>query len=180
MNLHQHAKNQAFSSFCSRDIVDLKILQSDWLNAFWPISHEPDFSQVGDLCNNIAININFFTDQIQRKVMTKFSNKFKKPFFGSFWPFIGQKKIFLKIWLCQAQHHVGILHHAEFQKKLMSQSKENFWTVGLKEGHTLIQRTLPITAWGPKKKIILYAIIITRYRFSLMSAKLLTNLFICD
>ena len=25
-NLYQHAKNQAFSSFCSRDIVDLKIL----------------------------------------------------------------------------------------------------------------------------------------------------------
>ena len=26
MNLHQHAKNQTFSSFCSRNIVDLRIL----------------------------------------------------------------------------------------------------------------------------------------------------------
>ena len=26
INLYQHAKNQAFSLFCSRDIVDLKIL----------------------------------------------------------------------------------------------------------------------------------------------------------
>ena len=30
MNLHQHAKNQAVSSFYSRVTVDLKILHSDW------------------------------------------------------------------------------------------------------------------------------------------------------
>ena len=36
MNLYQHAKNQAFSSFCSKDTVGLKILQYDWLRAFWP------------------------------------------------------------------------------------------------------------------------------------------------
>ena len=59
MNLYQYAKNQAFSSFCSRDIVNLKILQSDWLTAFWPISQEPDFSQVWDLCKNTANIIKF-------------------------------------------------------------------------------------------------------------------------
>ena len=48
INLYQHAKNQAFSSLCSGDIVNLKILQSDWSRAFWPISQEPDFSQVWD------------------------------------------------------------------------------------------------------------------------------------
>ena len=53
MNLHQYAKNQAFSSFCSRDIVNLKILQSDWLRAFWPISQKPD------LCKNTANIIKF-------------------------------------------------------------------------------------------------------------------------
>ena len=57
MNLFQHAKNRTFSSFCSRDTVNLKILQSDWLIAFWPISQEPNFSQVWDLCKNTAINI---------------------------------------------------------------------------------------------------------------------------
>ena len=45
MNLHPHAKNQAFSSFCSRDTVNLKIVQSDWPRAFWPISQEPDLSK---------------------------------------------------------------------------------------------------------------------------------------
>ena len=46
VNLDQHAKNEAVSSICSGEIVDLKILQSDWLRAFWPISHEQDFSQI--------------------------------------------------------------------------------------------------------------------------------------
>ena len=46
MNLHEYAKNQAFSSFSSRDMVNLKILSSDWSRAFWSISQEPDISQV--------------------------------------------------------------------------------------------------------------------------------------
>ena len=45
VNLYQHTKNEAISSICSGEIVDLKILQSDWLRAFWPISQEQDFSQ---------------------------------------------------------------------------------------------------------------------------------------
>ena len=59
MNLHQYEKNQAFSSFCSRDIVNIKIMQSDWSRAFWPISHETDFFQVWDLCKNTANIIKF-------------------------------------------------------------------------------------------------------------------------
>ena len=34
MNFYQHAKNQTFSSFYSRDIIDLKILQTDWQEHF--------------------------------------------------------------------------------------------------------------------------------------------------
>ena len=44
MDLYQHAKNEAISSICSAEIVDLKILQSDWLRAFWPVSQEQDLS----------------------------------------------------------------------------------------------------------------------------------------
>ena len=58
MNLHQDVKNQAFSSFCSRDIVHLEILQSGWLKAFLSISQEPDFYQP-DMYKNTANNINF-------------------------------------------------------------------------------------------------------------------------
>ena len=38
VNLYQHAKNEAVSSICPWETVDLKILQSDWLKEFWAIS----------------------------------------------------------------------------------------------------------------------------------------------
>ena len=50
---------ELISSFCSRDMVGLKILQSYWPRAFWPMSHGPDFSQIWNLCKNTANNINF-------------------------------------------------------------------------------------------------------------------------
>ena len=34
--LESTLKNQAISSFCSRDIINSKILQSGWPRAFWP------------------------------------------------------------------------------------------------------------------------------------------------
>ena len=40
VNLYQHVKNEAVSSISSGEKVDLKILQSDWLRAFWPISQK--------------------------------------------------------------------------------------------------------------------------------------------
>ena len=53
-------KNEPVSLICSGEMVDLKILQSEWLRAFWPIiSPDKDFSQIEDLCRNIANNINF-------------------------------------------------------------------------------------------------------------------------
>ena len=30
VNLYHHAKNEAVSSICSEEMIDLKILQSDW------------------------------------------------------------------------------------------------------------------------------------------------------
>ena len=59
MNLHQRATNQTFSSFCSRNLVNLKILQCDWLRGFWPISLGPDFFEVWDLCKNTADVVNY-------------------------------------------------------------------------------------------------------------------------
>ena len=61
-------KNQAFSSLCSRDIVDLKILQSDWSRAFSPLSQEPDFSQVWDLCKNTSNTIKFLYKSNSEKI----------------------------------------------------------------------------------------------------------------
>ena len=52
MNLYQHAKNQAISSFFSRDTFDLKVLLPNWPKAFWPISQELDFSKKWALFND--------------------------------------------------------------------------------------------------------------------------------
>ena len=59
MNLYQHAKNQAFSLFYSRDIFDLKIPQSDGPRAFWVIYQEPECPQIWDLFKHTAVNIIF-------------------------------------------------------------------------------------------------------------------------
>ena len=82
INFNQYAKNQALSSFCSRDLVDLKILQSDWPKAFWSISQQPDFSQIYDLREIQQIVSTLIIDQIQEKSMSRFFNKFKKPYSG--------------------------------------------------------------------------------------------------
>ena len=59
-----------------------KILQSDWPRTFWPISQEPDYPQILYLCKNTANNINFhYRPKSGKKILTKFSNKFKKKLF---------------------------------------------------------------------------------------------------
>ena len=75
---------------CSGKMVDLKILQSDWLRAFWPLSQEQDFPQIYHFCsNNTANNINF---HYETKSVT---------FLTHFLKFGGKKKFFQTIWLCQ-------------------------------------------------------------------------------
>ena len=74
-------KNQAIYIII-RDLVDLKILQSGWLRAFWPISQEPNFSRLWDYCKNITNNItNFYYKPNSETTHEKNNNKFKIPYF---------------------------------------------------------------------------------------------------
>ena len=43
------AKNQGRLCIPSGDIDDQKILQSDWMRAFWPTTYKEEFSQIWDL-----------------------------------------------------------------------------------------------------------------------------------
>ena len=52
-------------------IIDLKILQTDWLRAFWSTSKETDFSKKWDLCMNTANTINFHYKTNSEKVNDK-------------------------------------------------------------------------------------------------------------
>ena len=58
VNLYQHAKNEAVSSICSGEMLDLNILESEWLRTFLPISQEQHFFQREDLYRNKANNKN--------------------------------------------------------------------------------------------------------------------------
>ena len=69
----------------------LKNLQSDWLRTFWPISQEPEFSQICDLYRNTANNINFH--HRTNSVKINFSINPKNHVFGPFSQFWEQKKI---------------------------------------------------------------------------------------
>ena len=94
MNLYQHVKNEAVSSISLGDMADIKMLESDCLKALWPISKKPDFSQLWDLCKNTASNTFFHSEQIKKKLMTKFFKNFKKPYFG---PIYNKKSIMIRL-----------------------------------------------------------------------------------
>lgn len=86
MNFYQRAKSQSILSFPSRDIPNLKILQSEWLTAFWIISQKPDSFQICHFYRNIENNINFYYRPNAEKLMNNIFNNFKKKtFFDLFW-----------------------------------------------------------------------------------------------
>ena len=95
---------------CSGNMVDLKILQSDWLRSFWPISQGQKFSQTWDLCRNAAANdINFHYRTKSEKTDDKSFQWILKTlvlaYFWSIFQIFWAKKLFRKIWLCHAQFH---------------------------------------------------------------------------
>ena len=96
LNFYQLAKDEDVSSISSGEIIDLKILQSDWLRPFWSLSQKQDFLKIWDLCKNKPNNINFhyrtyYSPKIKDQIV-----KFKKPCFWPISPIFGPKKGFSK------------------------------------------------------------------------------------
>ena len=87
VNFYHHAKNKAVSLIFSGEMVDLKILQSEWLRAFWSIPHEKDLSQREYLGRNTANNINFHYRTKSGKINDQSSLKLKKTIWPIFCPF---------------------------------------------------------------------------------------------
>ena len=98
-----------------------KIIQSDWLGTFWPISQEQNLSQIWDLCRN-TVNINFHYITNSVKINAKFFNKFKKPCFGPFlvrFPNLGQ--IFF------SQKSSSIMHNLISVSSTMPKFRKKQW-----------------------------------------------------
>lgn len=53
----------------SRDIADLRILQSSWLRTFWLTTQEPEFPQVWDLCRHKANKMNFKIEKLKKNLI---------------------------------------------------------------------------------------------------------------
>ena len=145
MNFYLLAKNDAVLSICFGEKVHLKILQSDWLTAFWPLSQEQDFSQIYDLCMNTANNKNFHYRTNSVKTNEQFFFKIQKTLFLVHFP-----KFFFFFWgggggvpKNQVVMHnfirvSGIM--PKFQRNLMILFQENTQT------DVLFHRVLPATA----------------------------------
>ena len=87
-------------------LIKNKILQSDWLRTFWPISQEQKFPRIWDLCRNTANNINFHywknsvevNDQIFQLIQrTLFCAHFLVHFYKS-WENFSPQKIWIMFW----------------------------------------------------------------------------------
>ena len=118
-------------------MFDWKILQSDWLRIFWSISQEPEFSQIRDLCRNIANNIHFHYRTNSVKINNKIFQYIKKTlFFAHFWPIFpifGAKNFFLENPALSCTTSYGFLASCQNVEKtndkfLPRQTKGNAWT----------------------------------------------------
>ena len=107
MNLYQHAKNQAISLTCSGDMVDSKILESNWMRTLWHISKEPEFSQIWDLCRHTANNINFHYRRNSVETNDKIFQYIQKLYFWPIFPIFGKKNFFSGKSGHHAQLHMG-------------------------------------------------------------------------
>ena len=131
-NVYLHAKNKLHNSFHSYNITFQRILQIDWLAAFWPITWDPKFCQI--CWWNINNNFNFHYRLFPRKNnITKFFKEIPKTLFwahfGLFCPNWGQE------WIFQEKRPLSVFQYSNYlplcqnQKNLMSHSWKNRWRV---------------------------------------------------
>ena len=122
---------QLHHSLLSYDITFLRILQFDWLAAFWPIIGDPKFFQIcwWNINSNISLHFRLF---LRKTNMTQFFKKSKKIHFGAilgpFYPNFGKNEVSWKKGLCQLSSIRIIYHCVKNQKNLTSHSWENCWT----------------------------------------------------
>ena len=148
INLYQHSRKRAFSSLYSAYIVNLKILQL----AKTILAHlgKHIFSKHRISARIQQIIWTFFTNQIQKQLMTRFSNKSKPPLFLTHFPNFWDN-FFRKIrFSCTTIHRpLTPCWVSEKTNQPIPRKLPNGRTEGQKDGQTPIHRTLPATARDP-------------------------------
>ena len=135
------------------------MLQSDWLRKFWPISQEPEFSQIWDLCRNIANNINFHYRTNSVKINDKMFQYIQTTLFlAHFWsifPIFGTNIFFLENLVLLRTTSYGFLASCQNLEKTndkIPRKRPDWW----KDRKTLFHRTLLANAGSPKKVNVNY------------------------
>ena len=64
MDLYQHANKEAVSSICFGEVINLKMLQSDWVRAFWSNLQKEIFPKHGICSGTQKIMLTFIIEQI--------------------------------------------------------------------------------------------------------------------
>ena len=141
-------------------MVDEKILQSDCLRTFWPISQEQKFSQTGNLEIGNTVNIYFHYRTISVNINDQI---FQKTLFLAHFPNFWDKKLFLENPALSCTTSYGFLapyqnlektydtipkKHLDRRKGRQKERRKD----GQKDRQTLFYRTLPATAGRPIKK----------------------------
>ena len=85
------SKNQVYPCFPSRDIYNERILQSDWMRAFWPLNCKTEFSQTRSLHRATGNCSVFHFGLLPAQSNDNFSWKLKNT---TFWPHLGSLSIF--------------------------------------------------------------------------------------
>ena len=89
INLSKHTKNEGNFSTRSWDTANLKILQSDWLRAFLPISQELELFQVWNFHREVHNDERFHFRSTPGKTNDKiYKNPWKTLFLGYFGPIL--------------------------------------------------------------------------------------------
>ena len=106
-------------------------MQFDWLTAFWPITWEPEFSQMWDwwwIINNISFHFTLFTYKGNDKIFQKIPKTVFLGYFGPFLQKFGQNLIILEKRALSVFKYSNYLPLCENQKKFMTHSWEKCWT----------------------------------------------------
>ena len=114
---------------------------------FLSLTWELDFSQACSFCRMLMNHKNFDFTQIPDKTNDAIFLK-KTCFWASFNHFFPMG-FFSKKSSYHTQVYIGPEHYAKFQKKMMSQSRENLQPDGRRDRQTLFYRTLLVEARYP-------------------------------
>ena len=145
-------------SLLSWDITFSRILQLDWLTAFWSITWGPQFSRIWDWWWNISNNISFNFKLLPRETNDRIFQKIQKvlgPFWGPFCANFGQKWIFLDkslLWVFRYSNCLPSCQQSERTIESFLRKTLNWYMDRLTDGQLWFYSTLHRT--GSKKRII--------------------------